>query len=179
LFWPHDERKHFPQAMADVLRALRGYFDEMIAVVASAGPLPSARLRNARRRFGLATNRADASFQRLLAESGREAHRLEPFMTTLLFSRRAAATVSAAGSARWIDHSDVHSLATSDFVTSVRAVLDDLADAVATERSPSPLPPLDERASQAGAATLAVRFARLAEQLEVIHAALERGRCST
>ena len=48
----------------------------------------------------------------------------------------------------------VDSVATSDFVTSVRGVLDDLADAVATERAPAPLPPLAEQASHTGTAPL-------------------------
>jgi uncharacterized membrane protein YccC len=174
LLWPHDERVHFPQAMATVVRALREYFDEMVAVVSAAAPLPSARLREARRRFGLATNRADASFQRLLAESGRGSHRLEPWMTALLFARRAAATVSAAGSARWVDLAAAHVLAESPFVRAVRDTLDDLADAASAERAPSALPPLAELASTADTPTLAIRFARLAEQIEVVHAAVTR-----
>jgi uncharacterized membrane protein YccC len=170
LLWPHHERRRFPDEMANAVHALRAYFDEMIGQGGDGAP---ARLRAARRRFGLATNRAEASFERLLAESRRGTEALEPYMTLMLFARRFAAMIGAAASARALT-AEADAAALPQFAREVDKVLDGLEAAVRARRGPPPLTALDALAERVGSPALAARFGRMAVQLTVLHHAVAR-----
>lgn len=174
LLWPHAERRRFPDELAAALRALRDYLEEMLRAVAAGAPLPSPSIRAARRRFGLAINRADTSFQRLLAEAGGHSPALEPIMTALLFARRASANIGAAGSARVVSGGAPTPQPLAPLAASLVAELEELEAAVRAARAPAAAPPLAELAARLPDALLAARFARLCQQLDVLHHALAR-----
>jgi uncharacterized membrane protein YccC len=185
LLWPHVERRRFPEELASALMSLREYLATVIEAIVGRVPPPSPSLRAARRRFGLAINRADASFQRLLAEAPAQAPALEPAMTALLFARRVSASIGAAGSARHLlpptsttspsardGYAIDHALAELD--KTAGEVLVDLAVALRELRPPAPLPPLVAQSALLPAPLFAARFHRLAEQLAVLHQAVAR-----
>jgi uncharacterized membrane protein YccC len=186
LLWPHHERKRFPDEMANAIGALHAYFDEMVRVLGSgAAPGTVAALRSARRRFGVETNQAEESFQRLLAESRGGNEALEPYMTLLLFARRFAAMIGATAAARSVvaavsspeepsaEQAQTEA-ALAALAREVDRVLEALEAAVRARRLPPPLPALDEAAARVGSPVLAARFSRLALQLTVLHHAVAR-----
>jgi uncharacterized membrane protein YccC len=178
LLWPHVERRRFHEELASGLQALGEYLATVTAAIATRAPLPSPPLREARRRFDLVMNRADASFQRLLAESGARTQPLEPAMTALLFARRASATISAAGSARQLLPTPATDRDATGDITQLGTLMSDtiadLTTAVRAMRPPAPLPAIVPQAQQLGVPVLAARFQRLAEQLTILHHAVER-----
>src|SRR5262249_23068468 len=151
----------------------------------AAAPGTVATLRAARRRFGVETNQAEESFQRLLAESRGGAEALEPDMKLLLFALRFVAMRGATGAGRsvaavpqrvapslvGVRAADVDVAAAAAGPSSAEAALavlarevDDvlvkLEAAVRARRLPPPLPALDEAAARVGSPVLAARFGR-------------------
>lgn len=90
LLFPLSERDAFRPLMAEAFGSLRVLLD----VAASQRPSPS-RLRAARRRLGLALLNAEASYQRLLTESGLASKDSEAVLTLLLFAHRLASGLIA------------------------------------------------------------------------------------
>jgi len=130
LLFPLSERDLLRPRIAAALRALRALFDVAMASV------PDATLRAARRDVGLALSNADASFQRALTESPPGGQENEALLSLILYSHRLAATLNAV--ARAAEPARLDALRRS--APALEAALDDLADAVARDRSPAPLP---------------------------------------
>lgn len=130
LLFPLSERDLLRPRIAAALRALRALFDAAMASV------PDAALKAARRDVGLALSNADASFQRALTESPPGGQENEALLSLILYSHRLAATLNAV--ARAAEPALLDALRRS--APTLEAALDDLADAVARDRSPAPLP---------------------------------------
>jgi uncharacterized membrane protein YccC len=171
--WPSRERRHFPDHAAAAAAALRGYVDAVIAAVTAGAPVPAPDVAAARRHFGLAINNADASLQRLLAESHGQPEALEPAMTMLLYLRRVSATLAALASTRIVS-APVAGEGPRALGEHATAVLADLEAALREGRRPLPLPALDEAALADPDPMRAARRARLAQQVGILHRAVER-----
>ena len=130
LLFPFSERDLLRPRIAAALRALRALFDAAMASV------PDAALKAARRDVGLALSNADASFQRALTESPPGGQENEALLSLILYSHRLAATLNAF--ARAAEPTRLDALRRS--APALEAALDDLADAVARDRPPAPLP---------------------------------------
>jgi uncharacterized membrane protein YccC len=171
LLWPSRERVHFPAHAATAMAALRAYVGEVVAALIEGSPAPSSTVAAARRRFGLAVNNADASLQRLLAESRGHPEALEPAMTLLLYMRRFTATLAALATTRMV----ASGIGRDDLPLAepVDRILADLEDALRTRRAPAPMPDLDALA-QRGEPVLVARYERLVQQLTILHQAAVR-----
>lgn len=90
LLFPLSERDQFRPLIAGAVAALRA----LLAVAATARPGVSA-LRAARRRLGLALLNAEASYQRLLTETGLALDESEALLTLLLYVHRIASGLIA------------------------------------------------------------------------------------
>ncbi|MEO7113491.1 MAG: FUSC family protein [Polyangiaceae bacterium] len=156
ILWPSSEHRRFPTEMAAALRAGRELLDASVERYV----IP-ARFDSARRKFGIAINNADASFQRLLAEAGVAPVAMEPRMTLLLFARRLAGSCIRAATLGASEKGE-------PFVRSSDDLLENLADCVARGIAPKPLPPPDPLAP--GDPNLE----RIALQLRVLHDAALR-----
>jgi len=166
LLWPYPERRRFPDAAASVLRADGNYFRQVAASRSGTEPQVNA----ARRDFGLALLDAEASLERLMAEYRGPAHRLEPAMALLTYSRRLAASVTALGEQKAVARS-------SDMLevvaTSASGALDALADSLRQGQTPPPIPalPVRELVDDPVSGKLIERVPR---QLEILHGAVEK-----
>ncbi|HEX3772168.1 MAG TPA: FUSC family protein [Polyangiaceae bacterium] len=133
LLFPLSERDGVRPRVAEALRALRQLLD------AATGPPADPAVKAARRDAGLALSNADASFQRALTESPRGGQENEALLSLLLYTHRVAAALNGVARA-----GDAEALATlRRAAPALDAALDDLADAVAGDRPPAPLPNLD------------------------------------
>ena len=95
LLWPSPERTRFPTEISAALQALSDYLQAAIRIPTLGDPSARQRVVEARRRLGLAYVNADASLQRLVAESpGREAE-LEPCLALLVHTRRLSSSITA------------------------------------------------------------------------------------
>jgi uncharacterized membrane protein YccC len=159
LLWPSWERARFPALVADALAAVRAYAR---AVAAAA---PAAELRRARRQVGLAINNAEASLARLLAEP--RARGVEPPLTLLFYARRLTAALTALASLP-----DVAAAAPAWPV--LERTLGELEAAARDRRPPPPHRAEDVVPVGPAAPALRVRVARLLEQVEVLHRAVDR-----
>jgi uncharacterized membrane protein YccC len=135
--------------------------------------VPAPDVAAARRHFGLAINNADASLQRLLAESHGHPEALEPAMTMLLYLRRVAATLAALASTRIVS-SPITGDGPQALADHATAVLADLERALRDGRPPAPLPALDDSVLADPDPMRAARRARLAQQVGILHRAVER-----
>ena len=171
--WPSRERERFPDHAAEATAALRGYVGAVMAAVVAEAPVPAPEVAAARRGFGLAVNNADASLQRLLAESHGHPEALEPAMTLLLYLRRLSATLAALASTRILGV-PMAGTQLDALASHTQAVLLDLEDALGTGRPPAPLPPLAAAAIEDVDPVRATRRARVAQQLVILHRAVER-----
>ncbi|MBC7793639.1 MAG: FUSC family protein [Clostridia bacterium] len=185
LFWPHRESDHLPDAIADMFKALRAYFDEALRTLALESSAskpgtskPSASKPDAfsgvpemRRLFGMQVNLAEASFQRRLAESDPRRGTLEPVMTVLLYARRFGATCGALAATRG-DASTVAS-GVASYRATVDEVLEELEDAARSGRAPVALPGLDVP-TDVGSPAIALRLARVQQQLTILHEGMSR-----
>jgi len=164
VLWPSLEVKGIPHWMARVLRA-----DDEHLCDALAGS-PAATLRRARRRAGIATASAEASFQRLLSEGHASEAQLEALQTVVTYARRLGATIttiSEAGSLR------IPIAGVANAGPIAHRVLVDLADAL--ERSRPPLPfPADATWPTPDDPFAASILRRLERQLVVLHGAVSR-----
>jgi uncharacterized membrane protein YccC len=156
ILWPSSEHRRFPTEMAVALRASRELLDASIE-----RQVVPERFDSARRKFGIAINNADASFQRLLAEAGAAPVAMEPRMTLLLFARRLAGSCIRTATLGASEKGE-------PFVRTSDDLLENLADCVAHGIAPKPLPPPD---------TLLPgdpNLERIALQLRVLHDAASR-----
>ncbi|RKH33733.1 FUSC family protein [Corallococcus sicarius] len=163
--WPSPEHARFPEEVAAVLRAGRGYLREVART-----PVPSeADLREARRKVGVALLAAEASFQRLLSEWKGPAKELEPGMALITYARRFSAAVTALAASR-------ASHPASDLGPVVRYAadaLEELSQALVARRVPGGLP--REVPPVEGTDALSrTQVSRLVRQLGVLHHAVAR-----
>jgi uncharacterized membrane protein YccC len=132
-------------------------------------------MRAARRQIGLATANAEESFQRWLGEHTGSPETIAPAMTFLTYTRRFTASVASLALAR---HTSPGALAATlaPFADAAASVMEELADALANERAPAPLPMLGavEAAEQPVPPLLRARVDRLAAQLRMLHEAVGR-----
>jgi uncharacterized membrane protein YccC len=172
LLWPSSERDRFPALAAQALRAAAGHLRVIAAMWNSTDDESSAALAVARRDAALATANAEASFERLMAESTRSRRELEPATTLLTFVRRLIAADIALGTLRHAPEAPAIRDDVSRFATHLTSMLDRIADAVAAQQAP----PAREETPRALAHTeLTVpQFHRILRQLDIIHAAATR-----
>jgi uncharacterized membrane protein YccC len=140
LLWERPEKELFPEQLALALRADCEYLRQWVAAHPSGRKFLDPALSEARRKMGLATINAEASFQRLLAEPRRRAEALEPLMTLLLYTRRFAAAVIALFAAQPDQETEPVRARLERFASTAEQVLDDIADAVTQGRPPTALP---------------------------------------
>ena len=178
LLWPSAEVERLPAYLAEMIRAMAGYFEEVVTRFDDRDGGASRALRSARRRAGLSILNADESFQRLLGEHRGPAEEVAPLMTLLTYARRFTASVAALALSR---HS-IDSYARADlagFSAGVRAALEDLAVAVEAGRAPAEwvdqVPP-----DPGGSPLLQGRMTRVARQLKsLLDAVARRHRASS
>jgi hypothetical protein len=132
-------------------------------------------MRAARRRIGLATANAEESFQRWMGEHAGPSETIAPAMTFLIYTRRFTASVASLALAR---HTSSGALAATlvPFADAASAVMEELADALTSERPPAPLPMLGavEAAERPVPPLLRARVDRLVAQLRMLHEAVNR-----
>jgi uncharacterized membrane protein YccC len=173
LLWPTPEAERLPTHLAAAVRAMRAYFDRVVELFGDRSEQASRALRSARRDVGLAILNADESFQRLLGEHRGHPEDLAPIMTLLAYARWFTASIAALALSRHaVDAQPAETLA--PFAASMRAVLDDLAEALEQSRAPAPLPELQELQGDDVSPLLRGRVTRLARQLKTLHDAVER-----
>lgn len=186
VLWERSEGRLLPEQIAASLQANREYLSCLLSPELETGAAPDKLLSEARRKIGLATLNAEASFQRLLSEPRWRMEPLEPLMTLLAYLRRfTAALVALSSTPRETLAPDVRSRL-ERFAQGVGGVLEDLIDALARERMPSPLPDLDALLSwkslEAGGGVpgsdeerlLRAQLERVVRQLTVLHGAASR-----
>ncbi len=93
--WPSPERVRFPSQMGAALDATADYYHYISQRLSGAPVATGATLEEMRRRTGLTMMNADASLQRLLAESRQRPEQMERFMTLLLQTRRLGTALTA------------------------------------------------------------------------------------
>jgi uncharacterized membrane protein YccC len=172
LLWPAPELRRLPAYMAAALRANAAYVRAAAVLLAAPrGTRDDGRVRAARRGVGLAAVNAEESFQRLLGEHRGPAATLEPLMAFLTYTRRVAGAVSALVLARHAAEAPPPGTVDA-FARAAAAMLDDLADAVTTRRTPAPFPVLEEPAS--ASPLFRARVHRLSRLLKTLHDAVVR-----
>jgi uncharacterized membrane protein YccC len=188
LLWEQPEKEFFPEQLAKALRADREYLRQLMSTYPGGSKFLDPALSEARRKMGLATLNAEASFQRLLSEPRRRTEPLEPLMTLLIYTRRFAASVIALFATQPEQATEPVRACLERFATTAGRVLDDLADAVAQSRPPAPLPDFaailpegeaptkDTAPRDAAASQLQAQLRWVARQLTVLHGAASR-RC--
>jgi uncharacterized membrane protein YccC len=159
IFLPSRERDRFPRQMADALRALRG----LVVAAMSDGVVDEAR-----RASGVAFNNAEASFNRLLAESRGELAGVEPRMTLLLYARR----ISSALLALAATESPSRRVSLGVIARVASSTLDTLAVALEAETRPAPTAAIDWESI--GEPSLRLRVERIAAQISVLEQAASR-----
>jgi uncharacterized membrane protein YccC len=171
IFWPNWEIGRLPQELAKVIEANTAY---VLAVLTNIENQKDDKARTevkARRRdAGLASNKAEASLQRLL---------MEPRANTLVDTNAATAVLAAvrrmggASAALWLGEgtsSGVTPAAISAEIEWLKAASEQLAEAVRTKRRPEPLPEIGLPLESNNSTDLPVRIAR---QMQIIHNALD------
>jgi uncharacterized membrane protein YccC len=172
LLWERTEKELFPEQLAAALRADREYFRQVFSAwLGEPGSLEPS-LAEARRKMGLASLNAEASFQRLLSEPRRRTEPLEPLMTLLAYTRRFAAAVIALSPVHHERASERAREGLERFASSIEQVLEDLAGAVVQGRPPAPLP--DLTGLMGGDAPASGEVAVLAAEDPLLRAQLER-----
>lgn len=172
LLWPSAERDRFPELAAGALRAAAAHLRVVVAMWNSTDEESSVALAAARREAALAITNAEASFERMVAESTRRRRELEPATTLLTFTRRLISADIALGTLRHAPEATAIRDDVSRFARYLTSTLDCVADAVAERRAPSPCEP---RPPAVAHAELTVpQFHRALRQLDIIHAAATR-----
>lgn len=186
LLWERPEKELFPEQLAAALRADGEYFRRAFAAWLGEAKGPEPVLVEARRKMGLATINAEASFQRLLSEPRRRTEPLEPLMTLLAYTRRFAAAVIAFSSTQHERVTERDRARLQHFASTTEQVLEDLASAVEQARAPGALPGFrgllgaDMPSSGAGEALpvdeplVRAQLERVVRQLTVLHGAATR-----
>jgi uncharacterized membrane protein YccC len=172
LLWPSAERDRFPELAATALRAAAAHLRVVVAMWNSTGDESSVALAAARRDAALAITNAEASFERMVAESTRRRRELEPATTLLTFTRRLISADIAVGTLRHAPEAGAIRDDVARFAAYLTSTLDCVADAVAERRAPSqcePRPPV-----VAHAELTMPQFHRALRQLDIIQAAATR-----
>lgn len=173
LLWPAPERTRFPDMAARAIRAAGDHLRVVAAMWSSTGDESMAALATARREAGLAVGNAEASFERLVAESARRPRVLEAGTTLLTFTRRLVASDIALGTLRFAPGAGVLRDDVARFAARLTSVLDQVADATAGRQPPPPLD-LPEPDTGLHADLTGPQFHRVLRQVEVIHDAATR-----
>jgi hypothetical protein len=170
--WPSSEWRDLPALAAAALRANEKYL--RLAVRVATGDQQAANaIGVARREVAAAAANLEESFQRLLGEHRGPAIALKPVMTLMTYTRRFAVSIGALALVS-DDATRPAEDALEPFVRAASAVLDDLADAIASRRTPAPFPQPGEvaRTSVPISAAVSARLERLARQLKPLHDAV-------
>jgi uncharacterized membrane protein YccC len=173
LLWPAPERGRFPELAASAIRAAAAHLRVVAAMWSSTGEDSVTALAAARREAALAVSNAEASFERLVAESTRSRRALEPGTTLLAFTRRLIGADIALGTLRHAPGAGDLRYAIAAFSEGLTSALDAVADAVAARRPPPPLE-LPEIGAGAHADLTTPQFHRVLRQAEIIHDAATR-----
>jgi uncharacterized membrane protein YccC len=173
LLWPAPEHTRFPDLAATAIRVAAGHLRVVAALWTNTDEESSGALAAARREAALAVSNAEASFERLVAESARSRRALEPGTTLLAFTRRLIAADIALGTLRHAPGAARLRDDVVDFSRNLTSTLDAMADAVAEQRAPPRLewPNID---SGGRADLTAPQFHRVLRQAEVMHHAATR-----
>lgn len=172
LLWPSAERDRFPELAAAALRAAAAHLRVVVAMWNGTDDESSVALAAARRDAALAITNAEASFERMVAESTRRRRELEPATTLLTFTRRLISADIALGTLRHAPEAGAIRDDVARFARYLTSTLDCVADAVAERRAPSPCEPQPPAAAHA--ALTEPQFHRVLRQLDIIHAAATR-----
>ncbi|QRO02024.1 FUSC family protein [Archangium violaceum] len=184
--WERSEKALLPAQLAEALRAEREFFRQVFSAWLGGQGRPEPALVEARRKVGLATINAEASFQRLLSEPRRRTEPLEPLMTLLAYTRRFATAVIAFSTTHHERVTERVRERLERFENVTAQALDDIAEAVAQGRAPAPLPNFggllggDEPPTEIAAALAAeepllwAQLERVVRQLAVLHGAASR-----
>jgi uncharacterized membrane protein YccC len=156
LLFPISEREQIRPLLAKALATLVHLLD-----VAAESPPAIERVRAARRELGLALLNAEASYQRLLTETGIHPEESEALLTLLLYSHRIGSGLIALA---FGEGTAAHRQLSHDLPELRRALLD-LSQALDEGRTPAPLPEHEVHLESAE------RVDALFEQLAVLHAA--------
>jgi uncharacterized membrane protein YccC len=164
LLFPLSERDAFRPLLSEVFAALSALLSAAAAVAPS-----QPRLRAARRRLGLALLNAEASYQRLLSESGITSEESEAVLTMLLFvHRQASGLIAMAVAEGTLAHQRL-----AEHAPALARELSLLQDAIALRRAPAAV--VFARAPSAlNQEEGAERVETLFEQLDVLRSALTR-----
>jgi uncharacterized membrane protein YccC len=159
----------FPVSERDQIRPLMAAaLDELSALVGvvAENPLSIERVRAARRRLGMALLNAEASYQRLLTETGIPPEQSEAMLSLLLYAHRMASGLIAIAFAR----GTVLHLHLVERAPDLRRAIGDLRRAIAERGDPGPAP---EPASLTDSTE---RVEALFEQLAILRSATLRFR---
>jgi uncharacterized membrane protein YccC len=173
LLWPAPERARFPELAAAAIRAAAAHLRVVAAMWSSTDDESSAALAAARREAALATTNAEASFERLVAESARSRRALEPGTTLLTFTRRLVAADIALGTLRHVPDAAAIRDEVDVFARRLTENLAGIADAVAARRVPPPLH-LPDVIGGSHADLTEPQFHRVLRQAQIIHHAATR-----
>ncbi|ATB32155.1 FUSC family protein [Melittangium boletus] len=186
LLWERSERELLPEQLAAALRANREHFLLVLSDrLGSAPRRPDELFSEARRKIGLATLNAEASFQRLLSEPRRRTEPIEPLMTLLAYLRRFAASVVSVSVSPRDEVSQRIRAQVERFVDSAALALEDLAEAVHRGRVPSPPPDLlgwlrwNGQTEAELEPLLRLQLERVARRILVLHGAVSRRAAQT
>lgn len=186
LLWERSEKELFPEQLAEAVRANREYLRQWLSAYLGGRKFLDPALSEARRKVGLATINAEASFQRLLAEPRKRTEPIEPLMTLLLYTRRFAASVIALVATQPEQPTAPVQARMERFASTAGQVLDDIANAVVQGRPPAALPDFETILHEAAASTgdtslqatsdslLQAQLRWVVRQLTVLHGAAAR-----
>jgi uncharacterized membrane protein YccC len=173
LLWPSPERGRFPDLAAAALRAARNRLSLVAQLWSREDEAASVALAEARRAAALASANAEASLDRLLAESPRRASAWEPATTLLTFVRRLVAASTSLSAFRHAP-GDIAAEAVRVFLERACTVIDDLASSLEHQRDPAPFTLRAPSAAELRSTVAHAQLERITGQLEVLHGALTR-----
>jgi uncharacterized membrane protein YccC len=173
LLWPTPERDRFPELAAAALRAIANHLRVLTAMWTSTDDESSVALAAARRDAALALTNAEASFERMVAESAKNRHALEPGTTLLTFARRLISADIALGTLRHAPEAAAIGDDVRRFAGYLTSSLDCVAAAVAERRAPVDCAPPATAEPLHPELTLP-QFHRVRRQLDIIIAAAKR-----
>jgi uncharacterized membrane protein YccC len=173
--WPSPESERVPGYLAAAIRAVRNYLGGVAAAFGDTSDAAGRRLRGLRREAGLAALNAEDALERLLGEYRGPAERLAPLMTCIAFTRRLVASTAALALTRFAPDAPAPEVV-APFVQRATSLLDQLAQAVAETRLPTPFPSLEEiePAIAVLPPLVRARAERLGAQLRSLHDSAER-----
>ncbi len=160
----------FPLSERDQIRPLMAAaLDRLLLLLAAAAEDPPSidRVREARRSLGLSLLNAEASYQRLLTETGIPPEQSEAMLSLLLYAHRLASGLIAVAFARGtLLHARL-----AERADALRSAIEDVRDAIAERRSPALAPP-----AASGLTDSTERVEVMFEQLAVMREASARFR---